>query len=169
MGHLNQEFFGLGLSSSQMTFICFRGVWLKPPSRILSQNGGTRTHQIGVSQFPSLDCSVTPMPCSDVWRANKTMWKWCAVYWKRRRQGGQDGYPPSNQTWWFIGGLWMFIDVYNVWSHGTTGLPSSVIKHGGLEDGPFMDDFIIETSIEFGDFPAMFDYRRVYNAIHSLW
>ena len=32
---------------------------------------------------------------------------------------------------------------------------SSVIKHGLLENPPFMDELPIETSIQFGDFPSL--------------
>ena len=36
-----------------------------------------------------------------------------------------------------------------------------VIKHGLLENGPFMGDFPIKTSIHIGLSIAMFDYQRV--------
>ena len=44
-------------------------------------------------------------------------------------------------------------------------LPSGVLKHGVLENGPVIDYFPFETSIQFGEFPAnhvwSFDYQSV--------
>ena len=50
---------------------------------------GAFPHQIGVSPSPiQLELGCHPFSChgphSDAWRANKTTWKWCEVYWKQR-------------------------------------------------------------------------------------
>ena len=37
---------------------------------------------------------------------------------------------------------------------GFYGIYTLVIKHGVLENGPFIGDVPIKTSIQFGDFPA---------------
>ena len=44
---------------------------------------------------------------------------------------------------------------------GMMVLPSGVIKHGLLENGPFIADLHIKTSIGRGFSIAMFDYQRV--------
>ena len=45
-------------------------------------------------------------------------------------------------------------------------LPSGVIKHGVLENAPFIDDVPLETSIYRGFAIAMFDCQRVSRFIH---
>ena len=48
-------------------------------------------------------------------------------------------------------------------SMGFYGIYPLVIKHGVLENGSFVNDFPINTSIHRGFSIAMFDYQRVSN------
>ena len=43
------------------------------------------------------------------------------------------------------------------------GVPSGVINHGVLENGPFVTAFPMKTSIYIGFSSAMFDYQKVKN------